>query len=252
MSTPYTHAKADEKRLSEYFEEQWSTPYQSTIQFFDWLDQLVDFGDQEQYADLGCGMGSNAFFLSQRHPSSNFIGIDIDTDLVDQGNRLLNKKDGNNVTLTQDDWFNLRKEHVNRYQGIVSLQTLMMFKEHESPINKMLDLEPDWIAINSLFFDGDIETSTLIKDYTYDTPKEYYYSTFSIFRIRSLCAQRGYNHFISVPFTIDIDLPKKDNWGGMGTYTEQLQDGRNLQISGPLLMNWHFIIASRVPFKSSQ
>ncbi len=249
MNTPYTHAKADEKRLSEYFEAQWESPYQSTIQFFDWLAGLVDFKPQANYADLGCGMGSNAYYWSKQQPNSNICGIDIDSDLVEQGNQMIGHKQARNVSLTQDDWFGLRQEHFNRYDGVVSLQTLMMFKEHASPINRIIDLNPEWFNINSLFFDGDIETSTLIKDHTYDAPKEYYYSTFSISKIRELCASRGYQYFTSIPFDIDIDLAKKENWGGMGTYTERLKDGRNLQISGPLLMNWHFIAASKAPFK---
>lgn len=249
MSKPYTHAKADNKRLDEYFSAQWSDPYQSTIEFANWLSRFIDFEDGRSYADLGCGMGSNAFYFSQKNPDSHFIGIDIDNDLVNTGNQELTHRAANNATLTQDDWFNLRQEHIDRYRGIFSLQTLMMFKEHQSPINRIIDLNPDWFAINSLFFEGDIETSTLIKDYTYDEPKEYYYSTFSISMIRELCKERGYPHFYNAPFEINIDLAKKDNWGGMGTYTERLKDGRNLQISGPLLMNWQFMIASKKPLK---
>ncbi|MGH1371921.1 MAG: methyltransferase domain-containing protein [Cellvibrionaceae bacterium] len=247
MSTPYTHFKADEKRLNEYFEAQWETPYQSTIQFFDWLETQAKFEKGKCYADLGCGMGSNVYYAAQRHPSSKFSGIDIDDELISTGNSMLDARSADNASLTQDDWFNLRQEHRNRYAGIVSLQTLMMFKEHESPINRIIDLDPDWFAINSLFFDGDIETSTLIKDDTYETTREYYYSTFSTNKIRELCKSRGYENFNSTPFDIDIDLPKKENWGGMGTYTEKLSSGRNLQISGPLLMNWQFIIASKKP-----
>ncbi len=247
MNAPYTHAKADQKRLTEYFEAQWETPYQSTIQFNKWLSETINFQPGQRYLDLGCGMGSNAYYLSQNHEESLFEGIDIDVDLVNQGNQLIQKKRIENVNLSQDDWFNLRKEHINRYSGIVSLQTLMMFKEFQSPINRVIDLNPDWFAISSLFFDGDIETATLIKDYTYDEPKEYYYSTFSIARIQELCAQRGYPYFSHTPFEIEIDLERKTGWTGMGTYTERLDDGRKLQISGPLLMNWRFIIASKTP-----
>ncbi len=247
MNTPYTHFKADEKRLNEYFEAQWSTPYQSTIQFVEWLESKISVEPGKSYADLGCGMGSNAYYLAKRNPDSAFVGIDIDEELIEKGNQMLSSRGLDNADLTQDDWFNLRQEHVNQYAGIVSLQTLMMFKDHQSPINRIIDLDPDWFAINSLFFDGDIETSTLIKDDTYDTPREYYYSTFSINKIRELCESRGYQHFDATPFEIDIDLPKKENWGGMGTYTEKLSNGKNLQISGPLLMNWQFIIASKKP-----
>jgi len=43
-------------------------------------------------------------------------------------------------------------------------------------------------------------------------------------------------------FDIDIDLPKGSH-GGLGTYTELLADGRRLQISGPIMLSWYFILA---------
>lgn len=247
MNAPYTHLKADQKRVDEYFSAQWDNPYKSTIAFEKWLSEKNCFSDKGEYADLGCGMGSNVFYFSQQQQHCNFTGIDIDEDLVEQGNSELKKRSVDNGLLSVGDWFNLKKEHQQKYRGIFSAQTLMMFKDHETPLNALMDLDPDWLGINSLFFDGDIECSTLIRDYTYTPAKEYYYSTFSLSRIQSLCEKRGYHYFYYVPFHIDIDLERKADWKGMGTYTARLAQGGNLQISGPLLMNWYFILASKKP-----
>jgi hypothetical protein len=68
--------------------------------------------------------------------------------------------------------------------------------------------------------------------------------------IEQFLADRGYRDFRYTPFEIDIDLPKPQK-KVMGTYTEKLADGRRLQISGPLLMTWHFISARRGDFSPS-
>jgi len=61
--------------------------------------------------------------------------------------------------------------------------------------------------------------------------------------VRDFLATHGYGEFVYTPFEIDIDLAKPPD--GMGIYTETLANGRRLQISGPVLMNWYFIMAKR-------
>jgi hypothetical protein len=55
---------------------------------------------------------------------------------------------------------------------------------------------------------------------------------------------KGYTVFKYCPFEMDIDLPKPEHTL-MGTYTKTLPNGKRLQISGPLLMNWYFIYAAK-------
>ena len=54
----------------------------------------------------------------------------------------------------------------------------------------------------------------------------------------------GYSHFEYLRFDIDIDLPKPKS-KGMATYTEMLKNGRRIQISSGILMNWYFILARK-------
>lgn len=39
-------------------------------------------------------------------------------------------------------------------------------------------------------------------------------------------------------------LPKPEK-AGLGTYTEKLEDGRRIQISGGLMLPWYFIVACK-------
>jgi hypothetical protein len=147
----------------------------------------------------------------------------------------------------------MEQSHFGRYDGVVSFQTLSWLPEYKMPIEKMIELRPKWIAMTSLFFDGDVNCTIIVHDYT--TPlggkpyRESYYNTYSIRLVRELFAKLGYSDFKFMPFEIDIDLPKSET-RGMGTYTEILQNGRRIQISGPLLMNWYFILA-RQPQQST-
>lgn len=75
-----------------------------------------------------------------------------------------------------------------------------------------------------------------------NTSNSSYYNTYSLPRIKEFLAQKGYRTFKYIPFEIDVDLPKPEHTH-MQTYTETLQNGKRLQISGPLLMNWYFIYA---------
>ena len=49
-------------------------------------------------------------------------------------------------------------------------------------------------------------------------------------------------------FDIEIDIPKPNNRDVMGTFTEKVEGSleyQRLQISGPLLMNWYFVLIKK-------
>jgi hypothetical protein len=57
--------------------------------------------------------------------------------------------------------------------------------------------------------------------------------------------EKGFSKFEYIPFEIDIDLPKPVGTGFDGTYTETLKNGERIQISGPILMSWYFVLAQQ-------
>jgi hypothetical protein len=186
--------------------------------------------------------------MAGRFTNSIFIGIELNPDLVKRGNDYFADFQQDNCYLVEDDLYSLGKEHVGKYDGIVSYQTLSWLPEYKTPIEKMVELKPKWIAITSLFFDGDVSCEIKVHDYT--TPlsgkpyRESNYNVYSIPLLRKLFVNYGYSDFKYIPFAIDIDLPRPET-KGMGTYTEKLQNGSRIQISGPILMSWYFIVAKR-------
>jgi hypothetical protein len=104
-------------------------------------------------------------------------------------------------------------------------------------------IKPRWIALSSLFYEGDITATIVINEH--QRSRKTFYNVYSIPELNRLAKQHGY--FISnyEKFDIDVDLPKPTDIDFMSTYTERLMDVesiRRIQISGPLLMNWYFIM----------
>lgn len=249
------------QRLSEWLEtsrqgdftyhlKQYAQPYRSTVHFCRWLEEhnVLERRRRQRILDIACGMGANTCYLARKYSRSNFVGVDIDPELVKRGNAYLRKLGQNNCRLEKGDLYHLNKKYGGKYDGIVSFQTLSWLPDYKLPLKRMMALRPGWLALTSLFFPGNVECKIQARDYSDALPsqpyKEEYYNVYSLPRVQKFFSKHGYKRFDSKPFEIDIDLPKPAQ-PTLGTYTETLKNGRRLQISGPLLMNWYFILARR-------
>ena len=124
----------------------------------------------------------------------------------------------------------------------------MVARISNSLCKKMLELDPTWIGLTSLFFDGDVSCRIEVQDYP--TPisgmpyKASFYYVYAIPQIKRLFEYHGFDYLSYAPFEIDVDLPKPAS-KGMGTYTMRLENGKKLQLSGPLSMNWYFVLGRK-------
>ena len=249
-TTEWLEAGNSDYQLS-YHTRQFQTPYQSTIAFCDWLEELglLPGGADRTIADFGGGMGANAYYMAKRFSVSKIISIDLNPDLVSKGEKLLSSlmPDGQ-VEVEVDDWYNLDARHTGRYEGIVSYQCLSWLPEIDSAISALAKLESKWIACTSLFFEGDVETEIKVRDH-YNSAgglpyRDSFYNIYSLPRTKKLFEKLGFSGFSFKAFEMPIDLSKPTT-GGLGTYTEATAVGRRFQLSGPLLMPWYFIMATR-------
>ena len=235
----------------DYADRQFKTPYRSTIKFCDWLEQLGILNPQSKYniLDIGTGKGANLYYMQQRFPNCQYKGLDINNDNVQDGNTFFNDKKISNCKLEYGDLYNLDSEKfANRFEGIVSYQTLSWLPEYEKALTALIKLKPEWISLTSLFYNGLIDAKIEINSFSNPQEKNSFrtisYNIFSLPRIENFFFKKGFRIFKYCPFEIDIDLPKPEH-SYMQTYTQQLIDGKRLQISGPLLMNWFFIYAAK-------
>lgn len=233
-----------------YHERQWANPYRSSVKFCDWLEslQVLDPSASLKICDVGAGEGANVFYMSQRYTKSTFKGLELNPELVSWGNGKLKEKGVTNASLEAADLYQFPMGYKNNFDGVVMYQTLSWLPEFKTPLDKLASLDPKWIGLTSLFYEGDVNCRIEIEDHTIRTSEkgygEAFYNVYSLPLVKAHLAKHGYTNFQCTPFNIDIDLPKPEH-GGMGTYTETLKDGRRLQFSGPLLMSWYFVLASK-------
>ena len=233
----------------DFHERQYATPYKSTIAFADFLAAKDVLTDRcAKVLDVGAGMGGISWYLSQRFGKTTFHGIDLNGECVDRGNSRFAQLGATRCHLAQGDLYKIDATNINAFDGIISLATLSWLPDFESAAECLIDLNPEWVAATSLFYNGPVDATIVTKDYSRPIGgvpfTEKFYNIYSLPRVEQFFASHGYTTFSSQPFEIDIDLPRPEH-GGMGTFTESLSDGRRLQISGPVLMSWYFILARK-------
>jgi SAM-dependent methyltransferase len=219
----------------QYHLRQWHEQKRSTIAFADFIAPHV----RGSLIDLACGAGAPTSYLARRHPQARVTGLDYSEELIGIANSVLEKDPIPNLAFEVDDWNDLRPRTVD---GVVSLQSISWLPDFKVPLGNIIkNLSPNWIALSSLFYNGDISCQIQVTEHVRNRTS--FYNVYAIPEVARFAGEHGYS-LESVPFTIDIDLPRPDNPDLMGTYTIPSVDGR-IQVSGPLLMNWRFVLLRR-------
>jgi len=213
-----------------YNKRQWDHIYESTVEFGKFIAPWAQHS--KSIFDLGCGAGANTVYLSKQF-DARFTGVDISRELLDIAR---NKVTG--VNFLQADMNKLPEAF--GVDGVISLQTFSWMRAIEEPLHQIcFKLKPKWFAFSSLFYDGDISCEIIVHEPK--RPRESYYNIYSIPRTITFLKKYGYLIAALKPFDIGCDLSKSKNPDLMQTYTETLEDGRRLQISGPLMLPWYFM-----------
>ena len=98
---------SDLKKIEiDYHIKQWDTPYRSTVFFYEFVKKYLK--KSNKVIDLGCGIGSNTYYISNFHKKCKFIGIDYSKKYIEIGNNIVNSKNSKNLRLIKDDCFNLK------------------------------------------------------------------------------------------------------------------------------------------------
>lgn len=227
-----------------YHSRQFKSPFRSTVHFCDWLEEqgYLNQDSQLRVADIGTGQGANIHYMSNRFKNCTYLGLDINTDLIKAGNDFFRGKKLDRCKLEYGDIYNMEDRHIANFDAIVSYQTLSWLPGYEAPLEAMIKLDPEWIALTSLFYDGNADCQIDVRNHVKN--KNSIYNIYALPRFIEFLTRHGYSNIQYSPFNIDIDLAKPED-GGMGTYTETMQDGNRMQIAGPLLMPWYFVVASK-------
>lgn len=228
-----------------YHLDQWDNPKESTKAFARFVaDKLQASG---RVIDFGGGAGGATSYLARAYPQIEFTAFDYAEELSGLGNRLARERNLRNLTCQQGDWYNLALDRT--CEGAISLQTLMGLPDCERPLRETFrKLGPAWMGISSLFYDGDI--SSRIEIHEHQRGRKAFYNIYAIPEIGRICESEGYRLTRYEPFVIGIDLPRPSSRDMMGTYTRRVVDGaagsaERIQISGPIMMQWYFLMIER-------
>jgi SAM-dependent methyltransferase len=235
--------KIDEKELS-YHTAQYNEPKEYTRYL---LGQYEDFFKSmargSKILDFGCGAGAATNQFAAAFPHLTFIGIDINERYIAIANEL--KRENSSFVCDDIEHFGTS----GKLEGIISLQTLSWMPDYSVFLNAIKKLQPEWVLVTSLFYDGPVDALIKIRDHgrtMEEIPyRESYYNIYSIPQFEKALRENGFSISEYLPFHIGIDIPRKEGETGMATYTTKMEDGRRLQISGPLLMNWHTLLIKR-------
>ena len=229
----------------DYHMKQWNEPKESTKAFSEFFSNELSMS--KSIIDIGAGAGAATFYLAERNSRTNFIGIDHSQDLIDRAKETSRKFNLTNLSFDTGDWFNLDKKW-GGVDGVISLQTLSWLPEMRNPMNQIFEvIKPNWIGLTSLFYEGDI--SCRIEVFEHSISRKSFYNIYSLKELHRLAIKHGYEIVKSDRFDIEIDIPKPTNIDLMGTFTEKVEGSsgfQRLQISGPLLMNWYFVLIKKI------
>lgn len=228
-----------DKRSFEYHSKQWLKPKASTIDFINRIHGLVKPGSR--VLDAGCGAGAATHSLACAYPSAQWIGVDNDPKLIEFAQTHTPTSKNSNIEFAVGDMLNLPRLKVD---GVVSLQTLSWLPDFKDPMREiMTKTNPAWIALTSLFYQGEITAQTTIHEHLINRTVNY--NTYSLPRFSEFCEQYGYRTTAAELFQFPFDLSPPIDSNYMGTYTVSSVDSTRIQISGPILMNWMTVILEK-------
>jgi len=247
----------------DYFFRQLENPYQSTISFFDFLDERHLINERSKLVDACCGSGCNTFYAAKRFRPNRIVGFDYQEEFLSIARDYKSKfYDGQQeseteITFCKGDIYNVSpllsdSHQIAAVDGVIFLQTLSWLTDWQKALTELNHLNPDWVALSSLFYDGLIEAEITIRRYSRNdgviatTPHDVSpYNVYSIALVEKFLGEIGFRKFHWQDFHIKCPLEKPHDKDKMGTYTIEETTGRLMQVSGPILMPWYFLIAER-------
>lgn len=199
--------------------------------------------DQEYLiGDICCGLGHISYHLKNVFPNSNFLGIDISKEQIKVAKQIFSDFNLiNRYSFETGDIYNLKKYE---FDIAVNWMTLSWLEDYKEPIKNIIFATKDrgHIFISSLFNDHDVDIYNKVFDYTRPSGKagiSAHYNAYCIRKFKEYVLSLGVSKVEVHDFEISLDLPKTTD--GLGTYTLKLENGKRIQVSGGILMNWKII-----------
>lgn len=191
--------------------------------------------------DACCGIGYLSYFLSEISPKSKFLGVDQTYYLIEEAKKLGQKK--SNISFELNDISNIVTKYPKNFDISINWRTLSWLPYYKQMLRDLFAVTKHHIFLSSLFYDGDIDFITQVREFKKEAGKEHfndYCNVYSLPQFQKFVYKLGAKNIEVYDFEINKDLEKPpiDQLGG---YTLKLEDGKRLQISGIILLPWKII-----------
>lgn len=237
----------NKKQSMDSHMKQYIKPLYSTIYFERFLNKYRCF-NAKKILDAGCGCGAVTDYMAQKHPDVNFTGLDYNRFLVKNARQIRDNNGRRNMEFVCGDISDLLSYYKEEFDGVYNVHALCCMKRMEPMIDNLAKTRPNWIAFNSLFYEGTLDVLIHIRDLTNpaisDNNPDGDFNIFSLASVRRHLLKKGYRHFYYERFEIPQKL-KKPPEGKRGTYTIRTEMGPRTQFSGPIYLPWYFVLARK-------
>lgn len=225
--------------------KQFKTPYQSTLDFEKFLIKNNVFNNKtKNILDAGCGSGANLNYFSKKNKDKNFFGWDYSKQQIKLA-KYYNKDIKNNLFVK--DLLKVNNSNV-KFDLIYSIHTFCVFKKIEQAIRSISKLKSNWIAINSLFYNDQLDVLIHIRDLNNkkisDVNPDADFNIHSLPQTKKIFKKYGYKVVKTYQY-----FPKKKIFSkkkGRGSYTINSEFNKNTTFSGPVFLPWHFLLAKKI------
>jgi len=190
--------------------------------------------------DACCGIGHISHFLSKISPETDILGIDQTSYLIEEAKKLSNNS---RLSFEIGDIYDLPKKYDKNFDISVCWKTLSWLPYYDEIMKSLISCTKNYIFLSALFYEGEIDFQIKVREYKKEKGKDdftLYYNVYSLPHFKKFVFEQGVKNVDVYDFDISIDIPKSDK-DYMGTYTEKLENGKRLQISGAVLMSWKII-----------
>lgn len=230
---------------------QLTTPYMSTLELKSTLVSLISEHNTNIVLDLGCGIGAQSFFLAKNFPDVSFVGLDYNPNHIDVATVFSKKEEITNLSFEVFDIFNPDQSSTNKFKekkiGLFSLHALCCFRNFEPFFDAIIQLNPSWFVVKSLFFHGPLEVLIHIRDFNNPQHDDDPNSDFNIFskeKVTEYLKSNSFNVEYS-DFYPEKSLPRPID-GKRMSYTMSTDFHPRTQFSGPVHLPWSFLKATRI------
>jgi ubiquinone/menaquinone biosynthesis C-methylase UbiE len=191
----------------------------------------------QRVADIACGGGSATFHLAALYPSAAFTLVDLNAEAIESARNATGHLRAQYLVASIYE-LPIEPDSVDL---VICWQTLSWLEQPEQALRELIRIcRPGGrIYASSLFNpDHDVDIYAKVWDHTRASAARglaYSYNTYSLSSVRRWVAG-GITDIRLHECRMPIDLTFEGR--GLGTYTEVLQDGRRMQFSAGMLLNW--------------